>query len=154
MAGFEIITLDGVQESTASGVPIGFVQILTGINGQPVGTDNPLAVQETFGPSGKDPVLANLIANGMTPVPFIPQPGRPFTVSGTFSNDAAGPPVVQLLKSYDAGATFLPVFSGGNPVGVFQQTFSQQFMEPEANVSYYVQMTERTAGGVSIRISQ
>lgn len=152
LGGFSIVTLGGVVETTATGVPIGFVQILTGDQNQPISSDNPLSVQEVFGASGKAPLLGNLAADGVSPTAFVPIPGRPFTVSGTYIAACDG--VLTVMKSYDAGATLLPVFADGNPANAFQQTFSQTFMEPESGVSYYLQLTGRTVGNVSTRISQ
>lgn len=157
MAGFVIITLDGEQDANASQPPINVLQLVVqGPGGgipQPVSNANPLPVFEVFGGSGVDPVLHAFNAVGVSPVLFVPLPGRPFNVDLQFSNDADSC-VMVLTRSFDDGGTWNGLTSDGQPVGVYNASASEHFLEPEAGVQYRLAMTERVAGSVATRISQ
>lgn len=155
---FTIITLDGNTDSTAGSPSIGQAQIVVaaqdGFTPQPVNRDNPLPVSEGFGASGVDPVLHNFnAAPTQSPAAFTPLAGRPFNVDLVFSNDADGI-AMQLVRSFDHGATWSPLTAAGQPVGSWAAGGSEHFQESEVGVQYALQMTARNAGSVTTRISQ
>jgi hypothetical protein len=156
---FVIITLDGAQIAVGSQPPVGQSQIVVAGNDptllpQPVNRDNPLPIGAYYGVSGKPAIGFNFQAPGeVSPVLFAPIAGRPFNVTLDFSGDVDGV-VMQLIRSFDNGATWVGLTAEGQPVGSWVADASETFLETEVGVKYALKMVERNAGSVQTRISQ
>lgn len=89
----------------------------------------------------------NGVANSLG---FVPNKYRPFNISiwGTFSA------TVRVVRSFDGGATYLPITADGNALLTFTGPVSEQWSEPEADVLYRLECTVFTSGPVNYRISQ
>lgn len=155
---FTIITLDGVTQSGAGRPPIGQFQIVVApgdpsLLAQPISRDNPFPTYPAFGVSGIPPIehVFNAPAE-ISPAVFAPLPGRPFNITLTYSNDAAGI-VMNLIRSFDDGVTWHPVTTQGNPVA-WLASASEIGIETEVGVKYALQMIERADGSVATRMSQ
>lgn len=104
-----------------------------------------------YGASGVPPVTASLTAPGNTSaLPAVA--GRPINVSitGTASGLSA-----RLTRSFDSGATWLPLTVAGQPYAVWTGNISEQaWVETEAGVQFRVEVAALAAGTATIRISQ
>ncbi|SFK41354.1 hypothetical protein [Caulobacter sp. UNC279MFTsu5.1] len=104
-----------------------------------------------YGASGVPPVTASLTAPGNTSaLPAVA--GRPINVSitGTASGLSA-----RLTRSFDGGATWLPLTVAGQPYAVWTGNISEQaWVETEAGVQFRVEVAALAAGTATIRISQ
>lgn len=108
-----------------------------------------LKTQPQFAASGKTPVTGTLtgVANSAA---FTPLNGRGFNISlwGTFAA------TVRLVRSFDAGATWLPLTAAGTSLMSFTAPASETWDEPESAVQYRLECTAFTSGTVNYRISQ
>lgn len=102
-------------------------------------------------PSGVPPVTASLSSVGNTSA-FAAVAGRPINVSIT--GTAVGLSA-RLVRSFDSGATWLPLTVAGQSYGVWTGNVSEQaWVETEAAVRFRVEVTAITSGTATIRISQ
>jgi hypothetical protein len=99
--------------------------------------------------SGLTPVASTFTATGSSSS-FTPLAGRGFNVSlwGVFVAAA------QLERSFDSGATWLPLTAGGIQLYQWTVPASEIVQEDEVGVRYRLRCTSFTSGTVSYRISQ
>lgn len=80
---------------------------------------------------------------------YVPKADESFNISiwGTFIG------TVRLTRSFNGGP-FLPITANGTALMVFNSPVSEQWNEPEANVSYRLECTSYTSGTILFRLSQ
>lgn len=102
-----------------------------------------------YGPSGITPVTGSFGAAGQSAT-FSPMPGRDFNVSlwGTFSG------TVQLERSLDGAANWLPITAAGTQLYQWTAPASETASEAEAGVLYRLNCTAYTSGTINYRLSQ
>ena len=74
--------------------------------------------------------------------------GMNVSVWGTFVG------TVQMQRSFDNGATWLPLTSGGAATKSFTAPASEMWTEVEQGVAYRLQCTAYTSGTINYRLSQ
>lgn len=99
--------------------------------------------------SGLVPVTGTFAATGQSKA-FTPVAGRGFNASlwGTFVA------TVQVERSFDSGATWLPLTANGTQLEKFTAAASEQLQEDESGVQYRFNCTAYTSGTVNYRLSQ
>jgi hypothetical protein len=102
---------------------------------------NPSSVTGTF--TGATASAGAIIKQSEDPRPY------PFNVSlwGTFVA------TVILERSFDGGATYLPLTALGSPIGTFSGPISEVWEEHEPNVKYRLRCSAFTSGTVNYRLS-
>ncbi|MFG1302195.1 hypothetical protein V5F49_20620 [Xanthobacter sp. V3C-3] len=149
-------TSDASWDGTSSGGVISVLKAiwtkLSGV-GLKVGSSalsvtNPAPVTLANGASGIAPVTGTLGATGYSS-PFTPIPGRPFnfTATGTFVA------TIVLVRSFDGGATKVPLTALGSALYTFTGPFSESYTEDESGVQYSLQCTAYTSGTITYRLS-
>jgi len=99
--------------------------------------------------SGETPIASTFTGTGQS-ASFTPVARRAFNVSiwGTFGA------TVQLERSFDAGATWLPITAAGFQLYVWTAPASEMAQEDQASVLYRLNCTAMASGTVNYRISQ
>lgn len=140
----------------------------------PAGTTVIAIIQPAVAPSGNSPGVLGVVqlsakataAPNLTgPVPFVfARNGNAITVSGadaaaTFTGAPTFNATIQLERSFDGGATFLPCNVGGGGqlaqwTGTAVTPISITFGEPEKNILYRLNCLAYTSGTINYRISQ
>jgi hypothetical protein len=117
-----------------------------GSTGVPTDVTNQLGL-----PSGIAPVTGAFTGTGYSAA-FTPQPGRDINVTLTGSNYVGV--TIQLLRSFDSGATKLPLTINSLPWAVYTGPVSEiPWNEPESGVEYFLwcsAFTSATAQGYRI----
>ena len=80
--------------------------------------------------------------------PFNPQRGFNLSIWGSFVA------TIQLERSFDSGASWLPITAQGNQIYVFNGACSEVIEEPEGGVLYRLNCTAFTSGAANYRIGQ
>lgn len=106
-------------------------------------------IEPAYSASGKAALSGAFNLAGQS-ADFTPIAGRAFNVSiwGTFVA------AVRLERSFDAGATWLPLTANGTALMSFSGPVSEQWSDDEVGVRYRLKCTAYTSGTVNYRISQ
>lgn len=126
----------------------------TAVDVQPVyqiGPDGSYVPPGSVPASGVAPVTASLTATGNTSA-FPAVAGRPININITGSATGLS---ARTTRSFDNGATWLPLTINGQPWAVWTGNVSEQaWVETEANIQFRVEVTAIAGGTATIRISQ
>lgn len=118
-------------------------------NGQVVNADNPLPVQQSFGPAEAAPLFGSATASQLT-ADFAPELGRPIwlTLSGSWGG------TVTVNRSADGGITRQPLTIGGEPWAVFTANANEAVaVESEAGATYSLDIA-LASGTLTYRVAQ
>ncbi len=102
-----------------------------------------------YATSTAKPVSGSLSAGGLTPS-FLPLAGRAFNISLWGSFVAS----VELRRSFDKGATWLPITASGVQLYAWTAPASESAQEDEVGVLYCLDCTSFVSGLVNYRVSQ
>ena len=102
-----------------------------------------------YATSTAKPVFGSLSAGGLTPS-FLPLAGRAFNISlwGSFVA------TVELQRSFDEGASWLPITASGIQLYAWTAPASESAQEDEVGVLYCLNCTSYVSGTVNYRVSQ
>lgn len=145
------VTVMTTNATTSASIPAGANIIgKVGIDQTTAGTTNGVVtVGAKYAASGTTTTTASL-TSATCSASFTPLAGRPFNVSisGTWVA------TVTLKRSFDAGATKLPLTVGGSPLAQWSGPASEVEEESEFGVAYYACADSYTSGTITVRLSQ